>query len=335
MTKRDFHFSIFYIPSYSAIVMNKYINSQMSYSSSFVDICSQAVIYTQFYHNFTHRGWTLIQLSEDVVITYFQQPDRSSTQIIKYTRQPKSQSVVYQDLETHEWNEVFFEPSFAIVDLNTTGRRWEGEIENNQPNGWGKLYNEEGWLQYEGFMRDGYYDGFGKLYGTRSEILLYDGMFCYGKRYGKGIAYNLHSQKEYEGVFYDDPLFQHSAIYQDHCTDCGIASCILDLTIGEGQLKELEGAFNLKWFPQLQHIHFLPSSCQNTHTFIANSHPTIQTITIDHHSFGSISSSFEKAIFRESVVEVRNCPMLQSMTIAYDSFLYTSGFSLISMLHWR
>ena len=38
-----------------------------------------------------------------------------------------------------------------VLDLNDDGERWEGDVLNNEPYGWGTLYDNEGNKAYEGF----------------------------------------------------------------------------------------------------------------------------------------------------------------------------------------
>ena len=41
--------------------------------------------------------------------------------------------------------------SKTVLDLNDEGERWEGEVHQGQPYGWGVLYDKEGEKKYEGF----------------------------------------------------------------------------------------------------------------------------------------------------------------------------------------
>ena len=38
-----------------------------------------------------------------------------------------------------------------VLDLNNEGERWEGDVLNNEPYGWGVLYDSENRRVYEGF----------------------------------------------------------------------------------------------------------------------------------------------------------------------------------------
>ncbi|KAK8829035.1 hypothetical protein WA556_005378 [Blastocystis sp. ATCC 50177/Nand II] len=51
-----------------------------------------------------------------------------------------------------------------VLDLNDEGERWEGDVLNNQPYGWGVLYDSEGEKKYEGFMIGEAYVCYGTQY---------------------------------------------------------------------------------------------------------------------------------------------------------------------------
>ena len=62
-----------------------------------------------------------------------------------------------------------------VLDLSDDGERWEGDVLNNQPYGWGVLYDSDGEKKYEGFRI--------------GEVNV-----CYGTRYYSDIQ-----KPEYEG----------------------------------------------------------------------------------------------------------------------------------------
>ena len=50
-----------------------------------------------------------------------------------------------------------------VLDMKEKGERWEGDVLNNQPYGWGVLYDSENRKMYEGFR----IRGVNVCYGTR------------------------------------------------------------------------------------------------------------------------------------------------------------------------
>ena len=101
----------------------------------------------------------------------------------------------------------------GVIDLNSTGRYWEGGVLNGEccsPCGYGKEYNDENNLVYEGFMYDGKRVCYGKEYrGIRDNKngkngLIYEGGYLNGVRYGFGKSYDLNGDVEYEGEWIDN-----------------------------------------------------------------------------------------------------------------------------------
>ena len=69
-----------------------------------------------------------------------------------------------------------------------------------------KLYNYEGWLQYEGEVKDGKPHGRGTLYYRADGLLKYEGEFKNGKPNGKGVLDRDNGAIKYEGNFKDGVL---------------------------------------------------------------------------------------------------------------------------------
>ncbi|MBD0379835.1 stalk domain-containing protein [Paenibacillus sedimenti] len=64
---------------------------------------------------------------------------------------------------------------------NGKGQRYEGDLKQAIPSGFGMLFNAKGQLLYEGQFEAGQYHGRGKLYDEEGR-LVYDGMFEHGTR---------------------------------------------------------------------------------------------------------------------------------------------------------
>ena len=79
-------------------------------------------------------------------------------------------------------------------------KKYEGNIVNNLYDGRGILYNESGEIIYNGFFKEGKYEGFGKKYEQKQ--LIYEGFFFHDKYKGKGIKYDK-GVKNYEGNFHE------------------------------------------------------------------------------------------------------------------------------------
>ena len=75
---------------------------------------------------------------------------------------------------------------------------------NNQPCGWGVLYDSEGEKKYEGFMIGEAYVCYGTRYYSDIQRVEYEGEWCGGKRWGRGIQYDRRGNTVFEGEWLND-----------------------------------------------------------------------------------------------------------------------------------
>ena len=83
--------------------------------------------------------------------------------------------------------------------ISDDGSRWEGDWYNQQPFGFGSVYDGEGNRIYSGFMFEGKKIGFGEEYFADNHKVDYCGNFINDKRHGWGVSYDRNGQKLYEG----------------------------------------------------------------------------------------------------------------------------------------
>ena len=69
-----------------------------------------------------------------------------------------------------------------VLDLNDEGERWEGDVLNNQPYGWGVLYESENRRVYEGFRIGEVNVCYGTRYYSDIQKVEYEGEWFEGKR---------------------------------------------------------------------------------------------------------------------------------------------------------
>ena len=97
-----------------------------------------------------------------------------------------------------------FQECVDCIDLDSTGRRWEGGINDGKPFGWGILYNEDGLKEYEGFLLDTSRICYGKEYYPDICQIRYDGCYMSNRRFGEGILYDRKGEVEYDGLWKND-----------------------------------------------------------------------------------------------------------------------------------
>ena len=117
------------------------------------------------------------------------------------------------------------------LDLSSTGNRWEGDVLNDGPFGWGVLFNEEGKMVYEGFRIGGVNVCYGRSYSD-IERIEYEGGICHGMRWGRGVQYDRSGLVVFDGEWMND----------DHLDTCVVITeanvvfhnRVEELVIGDG-----------------------------------------------------------------------------------------------------
>ena len=98
----------------------------------------------------------------------------------------------------------------GLIDLDTSGRRWEGSVKDGKSYGYGVMYDEEGRKEYEGWMMDGVRICCGIEYYSDIGSVKYEGYYSNNKRFGKGIFYDRHGSVEYDSLWENDKPYSSS-----------------------------------------------------------------------------------------------------------------------------
>ena len=92
----------------------------------------------------------------------------------------------------------------VVLDLSDDGERWEGDVLNDEPYGWGVVYDSENRMAYEGFRIGELNVCYGIRYYSDIGVIEYEGEWCEGKRWGRGIQYDRKGSTVYKGEWFDD-----------------------------------------------------------------------------------------------------------------------------------
>ena len=104
-----------------------------------------------------------------------------------------------------------------VLDLNDDGERWEGDVLNNQPYGWGVLYDSENRRTYEGFRVGDVNVCYGRSYYPENQKVEYEGGICGGMRWGRGIQYDRTGNTVFEGEWMNnEPLSKQVVLNEEN-----------------------------------------------------------------------------------------------------------------------
>ena len=91
-----------------------------------------------------------------------------------------------------------------VLDMSDDGERWEGDVLHNEPYGWGMAYDSENRMAYEGFRIGEVNVCYGTRYYSDIQKVEYEGEWCGGQRWGRGIQYDRSGSMVFDGEWMDD-----------------------------------------------------------------------------------------------------------------------------------
>ena len=91
-----------------------------------------------------------------------------------------------------------------VLDMSASGERWEGDVLDDQPCGWGVLYDKGNNREYEGFRVGDVNVCYGTRYYSDLGVIEYEGEWCEGKRWGRGVQFDRKGGLQYEGEWTND-----------------------------------------------------------------------------------------------------------------------------------
>lgn len=95
----------------------------------------------------------------------------------------------------------FIPSESVIIDISRDGERWEGSFDPDGFEGWGRVYDKYGCLEYEGFMFHGKKMGYGVQYYPELDIPYYQGTFVNDECIGFGTSYSREGNIIHQGAF--------------------------------------------------------------------------------------------------------------------------------------
>ena len=211
-----------------------------------------------------------------------------------------------------------------VLDLSDEGERWEGDVSNSQPYGWGVLFNKDGEKVYEGFRIGGANVCYGRSYYPDVGVIEYEGEICGGKRWGRGVQYDKRGEVVYDGEWMnDDRLIEEVTLNSEnekslvfpnrvkvlrvshHCCnrknwrvlDLRLLSSLRELIVGDGCFQNTKEV-KLIGMSQLERVEIGKSTCCDSSTsygcdptrcFYLRSCPRMKELKIGCSSFNTFS----------------------------------------------
>ena len=217
----------------------------------------------------------------------------------------------------------------AIVDEDS-GRRWEGWVNQRHiPCGFGRFYDDDGNLEYEGLCWEGQRCGFGESY-HKNGLIASSSFYVCNKKFGFTKDYDLQGRYYRNGLYCNDHICVNWGVNQtlsdgketEYCATTSLVEnlALTDLSLIHSYFYRLKNLtlcehslpsnphLVVSHFPSLSQIHFLPSACsQYTNDYPPYLHlPEIRKTS--------------------KTLKIVNCPVLAR--IRFDSFACSDFSSL-------
>ena len=206
-----------------------------------------------------------------------------------------------------------------ILDLNDEGDRWEGDMLNGEPCGWGVLYDKDNHKVYEGFRIGGVNVCYGRSYSD-IERIEYEGGICHGMRWGRGVQYDRSGLVVFDGEWMND----------DHLDTCVViteASALFhnrveELVVGDGCCNGKEwNRLDLDLVPSLKSLSIGDGCFANVSEVRLVGLSELERVVIGKNSF--TKSGFCSVPDRDFYL--KNCPQLKLLVVGNQSF---SGYTV-------
>lgn len=197
-----------------------------------------------------------------------------------------------------------------ILSLSDEGDRWEGDVLNDEPFGWGVLYDKEGRRAYEGFRIGELKVCYGVKYYADIEKVEYAGEWCDGKRWGKGTQYDRNGDVVFEGEWVNsEPLEKEVELSREK------SSLFHNRASGLIVPKGIESGFgwiqtDLDLFHQLQYFVVGDNSLPSLRSLRFVHMHAVERIVIGEGCFTEGDGQFH----------VNDCPELRELKIGHGSF---------------
>ena len=215
----------------------------------------------------------------------------------------------------------------AVIDLDTKGRRWEGEVNNGKPFGHGVIYDEEGRKEYEGFMINESKTCYGVEYYSDIGRVQYDGCFHNNKRFGKGTLYDRNGVVNYEGLWKND--MPYSSSFDGKTID----NCSESISIPDKSFNE-STTFLLRSFPHSLRRIVIGYNCFECVCFFElDGLSELESVEVERISFtySTENEAVDNSKRADSTCRIVNCSKLKSIRINDCSFSGYHTFELNSL----
>ena len=237
------------------------------------------------------------------------------------------------DLDTHEF--FFYSQDWlgfyeyvpvnpvrnAVMDLDANGRRWEGTLVNDHPYGYEVKYDEDGHVEYEGYIYQNLKIGLCIEYYSDIEKVKSKRVYGGDKLYGRSILYDRNGDVTEDSFWLGGTPLSSSRCLHSHNTEYKrfdivpsyFAQWLLELkTLSIATLPSDMKLLNIQKLRKLESVHI--SRCGNNQSIPLKIHscPLLRSIKLQSPAVGKEMMSFDGIPSLEELVIGDYCCMNMS-----------------------
>ena len=256
--------------------------------------------------------------------------------VFKYTSYPSEGCIICVStvrecitaLFTVRKGQLIYDESFTLIvhdqilDLSCQGDRWEGDVLDNEPFGWGDLYDADNHHVYRGFLSGSTRICYGIEYHQIAceDVIMYCGNWSWNVRSGYGQVFDRNGSILYEGEWIDDQLQVSSSLSISESSPFqSLSSLVEDIVIGNHCCNSDHGKrLDLQFLVRLRNLSIGNECFCNCDTVIVSGLKQLQRCVIGSKSFSLEGSTIHENNYRS--LYITHCPQLREILIGNRSF---------------
>ena len=246
-----------------------------------------------------HRGDSIVEMNKERVVI----GDTQSHQLLR---------VNDEDVKAIE--------HYVVLDMKEKGERWEGDVLNDQPYGWGVLYDSENRKKYEGFRIGDVNVCYGRSYYPDNQKVEYEGEWCEGNRMGDGVMYDRNEVVIHEGEWVNNrPLSIRVELTDKNPV---LHNRIEELIVKNKSCNGKEWkSLDLSLLSKLRKLTVGDECFNEVETVKLNGLKELESVVVG-------KESFEFQGNRKTSFELKDCEKVKELIIGEESFNLFGKFSL-------
>ena len=206
-----------------------------------------------------------------------------------------------------------------VLDLSDDGERWEGDVLNNEPYGWGVLYDSENRRMYEGFRVGDVNVCYGRSYYPENQKVEYEGGICGGMRWGRGTQSDRNGNTVFEGEWMNNEQLSKRVVVNEE--NQFLHNHIEELIVSNNSCNGPEwSALDLSLMPHLRLFEVGDECFENVNEMKLIGLSMLERVVIGRESFTKQKNERLLESDPNRHFCLKNCERLRELMIGCDSF---------------